>query len=171
MVCQRSLVYVAVAVLYVLPACLCHVCMWSPMQRGGKVDISMPGADLCYMVKGAPCGGSSIGSSLTELKGNSVFMVEFQQNLNHWYPPNPGYMIADITTSANSSTFSPFGHVVPDYNARDMVTQTNFTISGTVPNVDCKGCVLRVRYVSNNPDEGKDSNIFYQCADVNIHAN
>ena len=36
----------------------------------------------------------------------------------------------------------------------NMITQTNFSITGVVPNVACSPtCVLRVRYVSNNPLE------------------
>jgi hypothetical protein len=36
-------------------------------------------------------------------------------------------MMADIATS-DSGTFVQFGETIPDFNAGDMVTQTNFTI-------------------------------------------
>ena len=49
------------------------------------------------------------------------------------------------------------------------ITQTNFSLSITVPNVDCEHCVLRMRYLSNNPTENDRGMIFYQCADVQVN--
>jgi hypothetical protein len=48
------------------------------------------------------------------------------------------------------------------------ITQTNFTVPVQVPNVDCEHCVLRLRYLSNNPTENDRGMIFYQCADVAV---
>eukprot|EP01112_Ceratiomyxa_fruticulosa_P010095 TRINITY_DN265_c0_g1_i7.p2 TRINITY_DN265_c0_g1~~TRINITY_DN265_c0_g1_i7.p2 ORF type:complete len:167 (+),score=44.94 TRINITY_DN265_c0_g1_i7:1054-1554(+) len=146
-----------------------HICVWEPRQRG-ELSIDFPGDPSCYMVDGPPCGGSTPGNPLTTLKGGSQYTIEFQQNLNHWYPNNPGVIVADITSSPSNNTWQSFGQALNDYPARDMVTQTNFTISGTVPNFNCVGCVLRVRYISNNPYEGSNSNVFYQCSDINIKA-
>eukprot|EP00026_Physarum_polycephalum_P020836 Phypoly_transcript_23688.p1 GENE.Phypoly_transcript_23688~~Phypoly_transcript_23688.p1 ORF type:complete len:183 (+),score=26.93 Phypoly_transcript_23688:51-551(+) len=146
-----------------------HICMWEPHQRG-PVDISYGGNPTCYHLY-APCGGknNSIppGPPVVSLKAGSPYAVEFQQNLNHWYAPKPGFMMAEIALSENG-VFVPFGEIIPDFNAGDMVTQTNFTIKGIVPNYPCAACVLRVQYVSNNPGEGEGSNIFYQCADISI---
>lgn len=47
-----------------------------------------------------------------------------------------------------------------------MITQSNFSLSVTVPNVDCDHCVMRLRYLSNNPTEG--NTLFHQCADVTV---
>jgi len=47
----------------------------------------------------------------------------------------------------------------------------NMTFKVTIPNVDSAHSVIRVRYISNNPDEVVDNNptaTFYQCADVSI---
>jgi len=54
-----------------------------------------------------------------------------------------------------------------------MVTQQNFTLRVRWPNKACDHCVVRVRYVSNNPDEGNKDNLiaaFYQCADIQLIA-
>ena len=60
----------------------------------------------------------------------------------------------------------------PDFPANEMVTQTNFTLSVTLPSKGCDHCIMRFRYISNNPDEIDPSNntqaIFYNCADIRI---
>jgi len=143
-----------------------HLCMWTPHQRG-PLDISSPGNRACYGVN-PPCGTNYTAGPVTaKLTGGSTFEVEFQQNLNHWYPKNPGYMIAGIAPN-DKGVFTKFGDIIMDYPANDMVTQTNFTIKGVVPNIDCKSCVLRVQYVSNNLGEGENTNVFSQCADILI---
>jgi hypothetical protein len=48
------------------------------------------------------------------------------------------------------------------------ITQTNFSMKVQVPNVDCDHCVVRLRYLSNNPTENDRGTIFYQCADVKV---
>lgn len=48
------------------------------------------------------------------------------------------------------------------------ITQTNFTIKVQIPNVDCSHCVIRLRYLSQNPTENDRGMTFYQCADVSI---
>lgn len=100
-------------------------------------------------------------------------------------------MDAAISFNINNPTDSDFiriGVPVPDYNANNMVTQTNFTIQvcilhiylyidpiacqrskfrskkATLPSTPGRA-VIRVRYVSNNPDEAVKNNpqaIFYQ---------
>lgn len=51
------------------------------------------------------------------------------------------------------------------------VTQTNFTMRVQIPNVQCDNCVIRLRYVSQNPTENDRGMTFYQCADVKINKN
>lgn len=48
------------------------------------------------------------------------------------------------------------------------ITQTNFSIKVAVPNVDCDNCVVRLRYLSQNPTENDRGTTFYQCADVKV---
>lgn len=55
---------------------------------------------------------------------------------------------------------------VSDWNGMNMITQSNFSLSVTVPNLDCDQCVMRLRYLSNNPTEG--NTLFHQCADVTV---
>jgi len=44
-------------------------------------------------------------------------------------------------------------------------SQTNFTLTVVMPDVDCAHAVLRVRYISNKPTEPL---AFHQCADISI---
>ena len=61
-----------------------HLCMWSPLQRGGAFELVIPGQHICYL-KEPSCGGTSAGAPLTALTGGSNFELQFQQNLNHFY--------------------------------------------------------------------------------------
>jgi len=66
------------------------------------------------------------------------------------------------------SDFQYLGYAIPDFNNMNMISQENFSIPIVVPNIACQECVIRARYVSNNPDENDRGEIFYQCADVII---
>ena len=45
------------------------------------------------------------------------------------------------------------------------ITQTNFTLRVSIPDIECSNCVLRLRYLPNNSLEPP---AFYQCADVSV---
>jgi len=106
----------------------------------------------------------------------STIQIEFQQNANHWYSKIPGWMDAAIACNPDPQTDSEFtfiGNRIPDFEANSMLFQTNFTITARLPSVPCAHAVIRVRYVSNNPDEVVPNNpiaAFYQCADIVIAA-
>jgi hypothetical protein len=105
----------------------------------------------------------------------------FQQNLNHWYPPNPGHFdlwfnpasnpTSNISVSNGWTQLAKFS----DYAAHDMVTQTNFTFSFQAPSEVTSHGVFVARYVSLNPFEVYPNNntdaIFYNCVDVSIIEN
>lgn len=124
------------------------------------------------------CGNSPVELPQTKYNRGQTATIHFQQNLNHYTHKRAGLLDAYISTrSVQNLTDSDFTYkfgAVPDYPAQDMVTQTNFTITGTIPNILCNHCVLRLRYVSNNPDEVNNRHgnnpdaIFYQCADIMI---
>eukprot|EP01033_Poteriospumella_lacustris_P004845 gene4845-3474_t len=145
-----------------------HICMWSPVQRNG-FSIDTPGESLCYLKEG-PCGGVPSASPITKLTGGQEFSIAFQQNLNHFYIENPGRLVADFAEKADPAEedFTALGLPVADYNAMNEITQTNFTIKVQIPNVECKHCVIRLRYVSQNPTENDRGMTFYQCADVKV---
>jgi hypothetical protein len=90
--------------------------------------------------------------------------------LNHFYIENPGKLVADFATNANpvEADFSSLGLPVSDYNAMNEITQTNFSMKVVVPNVECDHCVVRLRYISQNPTENDRGMTFYQCADVKV---
>ena len=155
-----------------LAAVEAHVCMWSPLQRGGAFELVIPGQSICYL-KQPSCGGTTAGPPLTDLTGGSQFELLFQQNLNHFYQENPGKLIADFATVPNPTEDDFFAlegtDQVADWNGMNMITQSNFSLSVTIPNLDCDQCVLRMRYVSNNPTEDHGgSPTFHQCADVTV---
>lgn len=146
-----------------------HLCVMQPPQRVGAGEIATPGEHVCYLKEG-PCGGVPSGEPMATLTGGQEFTIHFQQNLNHFYKEDPGSLVADFAEAADPTEeqFTPLGKPIADYNAMNEITQTNFTLSVTVPNVDCPHCVLRMRYKSNNPSENDRGMIFYQCADVAV---
>jgi hypothetical protein len=146
-----------------------HICLWAPMQRG-TFDISYPGAHPCYHKLG-PCGNinSTSSSPRTTLVAGSKYKVEFQQNLNHYYTVKPGALDISFGVGLNPSE-SDFHvlHSFSDYNAMNQITQTNFSIEIDLPSEPCNECVLRVRYLSNNPAEDDHGTVFHQCSDVKL---
>lgn len=133
-----------------------------------------------------PCGGVASADPLTTLTGGQNFNVLFQQNLNHFYIENPGKLVVDFANnpSPTEEDFSPLGLPVADYNAvsdfiflvgfylfflqMNEITQTNFSVNVAIPNIDCDHCVVRLRYISQNPTENDRGMTFYQCADVKV---
>ena len=148
-----------------------HLCLWGPMQRG-EIDISTPGAHQCYCKIG-PCGNINATSTSprTSLVAGSQYRVHFQQNLNHYYTGTPGALDVSFAVGLNPSE-SDFHvlHSFADYNSMNQITQTNYSVEVTLPNQSCDECVLRVRYLSNNPLEDDHGTIFHQCADVKLTA-
>jgi hypothetical protein len=178
---MRKIFTQIVVVLVLASIASAHICMWSPRQRG-RLSITTPGDPSCYRPYPVDqCGNSPVELPQTKYKGGSVATLHFQQNLNHWTNANPGHFDAFISTnSVQNLTETDFTYKfgsISDYPAMDMVTQTNFTITGTIPNILCPHCVLRLRYVSNNPDEVNNRHgnnphaTFYQCADISIYPN
>lgn len=159
-----------------LLACLAsaHICFISPVQRG-PVSIAWPGESACYR-RTPYCSGIAVGPPLTKYVAGSQAQIAFQQNLNHFYPPKPGFL--DIALSYNvlnpsEQDFELLGRVA-DSAAYDMVWQTNFSVSVTFPPQPCDHCILRLRYVLYNPLEVDPTNntdaIFYNCADIALVA-
>jgi hypothetical protein len=146
-----------------------HLCLWSPMQRG-QFDISTPGAHYCYRKIG-PCGNinSTSSSPRTSIVAGSRYRVEFQQNLNHYYTGEPGALDVSFAVGLNPSEdeFRVL-HSFSDYNSMNQITQTNFSVEVDLPNEPCNECVIRVRYLSNNPEEDDHGTVFHQCSDVKL---
>ncbi len=146
-----------------------HLCLWKPMQRG-NFSLDPPGSHDCYR-KFEPCGGfnSSTSKGRTTLEAGAKFNISFQQHLNHYYPGNPGKV--DISFALGLDPLEEDFRILNsfnDYNPMNHNTQTNFTILIQLPNETCDQCVLRVRYLTNNPDEEDHGKTFYQCSDIQL---
>jgi hypothetical protein len=71
---------------------------------------------------------------ILSLRHSTTFTLEFQQNLNHFWPAKPGYFDAFFSMKfagnlTDKDFTMPFGEKLPDFDAHDMVTQTNLTIT------------------------------------------
>jgi len=149
--------------------CTAHICMFHPAQRGG-FSLDQPGDASCVRNPAAgPCAGMPAGAPVATFPAGSSFKVEFQQSLNHWYGPKPGQLLVQIAKGANPSeedfTYL-FGQAVPDWNAMDEVSWMNVTVWGQLPSTPSAHSVLRLSYITNNPEE----TTFHQCADITISA-
>ena len=160
-------------ILFVWPS-VGHLCMWQPMQRGNFSLVTF-GSHDCYR-KIAPCGGfnSSTSKQRTIIKAGSTYRIEFQQEVNHYYPVNPGRL--DISFALGLDPNEEDFHELNsfnDYNPMNHNTQTNFSIEVQLPNIECEQCVLRVRYLTNNPTEEDEGTTFHQCSDIQLvnHSN
>ena len=161
--------YVVILTLLSVSSIFGHLCLWQPMQRG-NFSLTPPGSHDCYR-KMAPCGGfnSSTSKGRTTLEAGTVFTVRFQQHLNHYYPPNPGKL--DISFAVGLDPVEENFRMLlsfDDYNPMNHNTQTNFSIPVQLPSAYCDYCVLRVRYLTNNPDEEDQGRIFHQCSDIRL---
>jgi hypothetical protein len=139
------------------------------MQRG-NFSLNPPGSHDCYR-KIAPWGGYNYSTSKwrTTLEAGTEFTVLFQQHLNHYYPPNPGKF--DISfAEGRDPPEQDFQTLlsINDYNPMNHNSQTNFSIRIRLPNESCKFCDLRVRYLTNNPDEEDQGTTFHQCSDIQL---
>ena len=66
-----------------------HICLISPLQRGGVGNLTVPGDYSCFKL-GGPCGGDQPGPIVAEWTGGSTVQVSFQQAYNHYQVGMPG---------------------------------------------------------------------------------
>jgi len=150
-----------------------HFCLVSPKQRG-ELALAEAGEPACYR-RTPYCGGVEPGPPTATYKAGALTSITFQQNLNHWYNANPGYMDIAIASGNNpaNDAFTVL-HTIPDFFGIEMVQQNNFTVQVRMPAEASPHSVVRVRYVSHAPTEVDPANntqaIFYNCADVRLVA-
>jgi hypothetical protein len=166
---MRTKIVVSLILLLNVNSIIGHLCLWEPMQRG-NFSLNPPGSHDCYRKEG-PCGGfnSSTSKVRTILEAGTKFNVSFQQHLNHYYPGNPGKL--DITFAIGLDPLEEDFRILytcNDYNPMNHNTQTNFSIPILLPNEPCDYCVIRVRYITRNPDEEDHGTTFYQCSDIKL---
>jgi hypothetical protein len=175
MIFQRQAIFLTI-LLSCLTYCSSHICVFDPPQRGGAVIANQPGMEKCYRKVG-PCGDMPSEQPSAKLTSGSQYQVTFQQNLNHFNTPSassplsPGFLDVSVALNSNptESDFAYYSTPIPDFNAMNQITQTNFTANIVVPSVSTSTlAVVRVRYVSNNAGENDRGEIFYQCSDVLI---
>ncbi|KAK5576901.1 hypothetical protein RB653_001838 [Dictyostelium firmibasis] len=159
-------IVVVILILQLNSFALAHLCLFNPPQREPfwGVPIS-PGDNACYKTN-SNCGNTTAGAPVQSYKAGSTIEVFFQQNYNHWYQPNPGFLDVSISYNGDDGEYTQLVPTIDDFNAWDMVTQTNYSLSVPLPTQTCKSCVLRVRYISNNAGEPEPD--FYQCSDIAI---
>lgn len=151
-----------------------HICIIEPRQRGAWA-ITSAGSSNCYR-RAAECGGVKPGPVTATYVAGDQGAILLQQNFNHWNGANQGFIdVAIALTNVANPTAADFVTLTStlDYPAHEQVTQTNFTLPVTWPQKVISRAVLRVRYVTNNPDESVPNNqnsTFYNCADIALSA-
>jgi hypothetical protein len=153
-----------------------HICIISPAQRG-PLNISTPGDPSCYR-RTPYCGGVPLPAhppTGVSFVAGMPATIRFEQNLNHWYQPNPGFLDIALAHSTDPSE-ADFVTIatLDDPPLHEMVTTTVFDVEVLMPAKPCAHCILRTRYVSHNPLEIDPKNntdsIFYNCADIELTA-
>ncbi len=151
-----------------------HICIIEPRQRGAWA-ITSAGSRNCYR-RVAECGGVAPGPVTRTYVAGGQDTILLQQNFNHWNGANQGFVdVAIALTNVANPTASDFLTLTStlDFPAHEQVFQTNFSLPVIWPNKAVARAVLRVRYVSNNPDEAVPNNqnsTFYNCADIALSA-
>ena len=146
-----------------------HICTMFPNQRGGA-NISSWANDACF--KRTPCELEPAQGPFQTVKEGQHLIVRLQQNANHFNPIIVGHIDVAISfTPSDSSSWTTLASEL-DYPAHDQVAQLNYSLPVVIPSGSSGAAVLRVRYVSNNPDEidPKDNTqaIFWQCSDLKV---
>ena len=145
-----------------------HICLTYPMMRGPQPDL-YPGDEVCYQRTGN-CGNLVKGPTTATFIAGTPTTLTFQQNLNHFWKPNPGYFDLSVSYD-NEATWTQLGKNISDFPANNMNTQTWFNVPVVFDTVT-DSAVVRARYVSHNADEVVPDNnteaIFYSCSDVQV---
>ena len=53
-----------------------HLCVTSPLQRGGATGAGSPAADVCALGASAPCGGAKAGSPTAAYFGGETHHID-----------------------------------------------------------------------------------------------
>src|SRR5687767_4378719 len=93
-------ILVSLSLILIAQFAYAHICMFAPMQRGDMV-LDQPGHNSCAHKGPDPCGGVDSMGVVTTLITGQPFLVEFQQNLNHWYGTKPGQLIVQIAKGSH----------------------------------------------------------------------
>lgn len=128
-----------------LPYLHAYLCLLDPQQRGSISYISGPADMICYQVEKF-CGTLPPEKPKVVLKGGSTIKIKFQQNLSHYNRKSPGFMDVSWAFTPNPTEEGEFytweGARIEDVDNNPTVV-TNFTVTGIVPNVECKHAIIR----------------------------
>ena len=139
-----------------------HLCMLSPTQRLGPVNVNVEATPGCGLAPvfgfSGPCGHNSAKAPLVQIGTGVNFTVVFQKNEDHFCQPAPGYFeIAVIVDGARTKLM-----VVPDTPTPwSYVYQVVVVVPRTLAN---SLAAFQTLYFTNNP--AVKNTTFYQCADV-----
>jgi len=145
------------ALVFCAAAVTAHVCLITPAQRGGAMNLFNSGDPRCKLLNG-PCGGFTpeFPPMISYHAGENVTFV-FQKNVDH-YRPGVGSEFV-ISFSAQSEPNLNLTEImrIPDTDAPAMSIYSTYLV---MPPLFAQRGVLQVVYDPKNGD------VFYACADV-----
>jgi len=134
-----------------------HMCMLSPPQRGGAVQImSSPDPDCKKTTQ--YCGGVEPELPSVYYPSNSNVTIVLQKNVNHWSNTTKSGALVVSFAMSPSSSFVELARVTDS----DTPSWSVYEISVTLPSVETNQGVIMAYYDANIGE------VFYQCSDVGI---
>ena len=129
-------------------------------QMDGYKPIRTPGFVL-------PCGvARKDGQPTTTLQSGAMQMVQWKETV-----PHDGCFLIEFSKSDTD----PFMQLAVEKHPSDSVPNRSYTKMIQLPNMECTGCILRVRqYMApSNPCppanlQDMDGNLYYSCANITL---
>ena len=152
-----------------LPACLGHVCLFEPLQRGGVEGSEVHDASVCGInMEQRPCGDGDLvvrGESVAQWYAGDEVQFDIQVNEEHYEEDNPGNFSLYLWESSTNGT----DRGEPIWSIEDEDGENLREIIGTfeVPENIEGEYTLQVIYFTNREDVYPRTN-YYACSDVDI---
>jgi len=152
-----------VFLLVCVSACVAHLCMFNPPQRGPMTGINTPRSPACNLGT-APCGGSLPSTKKVALAAGSVYAVVLMKNEDHYNPANPGYFAVSVGIEGWNGPMKELARTPDTPTPSLTVMAINVTLPAA-PSV-MTSLVLQTSYVTNNLTASFP--VYYQCADITL---
>jgi len=146
-----------VAVVFCSVAAFAHVCLVTPAQRGGAMDLFTAADPRCKLLDG-PCGGFNpeFPPMISYHAGENITLV-FQKNFNHYRPGVGSEFVVSFSPNSEPNLNLTVLMTIPDTSAPDLSIYSSYLV---MPPLFAQRGVLQVKYDPKNGD------VFYACADV-----